>query len=37
LKLVAEDLIATLAEQSSKDGRNVAVSALRKRLAFVQV
>jgi integrase len=36
LKLVAEDLIATLAEQSSKDGRNVAVSALRKRLAFVQ-
>lgn len=36
LKLVADDLIATLAEQSSKDGRNVAVTALRKRLAFVR-
>lgn len=36
LKLVAEDLIATLAKHRHKDGRNVAVSALRKRLAFVQ-
>jgi len=36
LKLVADDLIATLAEQGTKDGRNVAVTALRKRLAFVQ-
>jgi hypothetical protein len=36
LKLVAEDLIATLAEQRSKDDRNVAVTALRKRLTFVQ-
>src|SRR5207302_525288 len=36
LKLVADDLIATLAEHRGKDGRNVAVSALRKRLAFVQ-
>lgn len=36
LKLVADDLIATLAEHPSKDGRNVAVTALRKRLAFVQ-
>jgi integrase len=36
LRLVAEDLFATLAEQRGKDGRNAAVSALRKRLAFVQ-
>src|ERR1700694_5558438 len=36
LTLVADDLIATLAEQHGKDGRNVAVTALRKRLAFVQ-
>ena len=36
LKLVAEDLIATLTEQRNKDGRNVAATALRKRLAFVQ-
>jgi hypothetical protein len=36
LALVADDLVATLAEQRSKDGRNVAVIALRKRLAFVQ-
>jgi integrase len=36
LKLVADDLITTLAEQRSKDGRNVAVTALRRRLAFVQ-
>src|SRR6266568_2665388 len=36
LTLVADDLIATLAEQAGKDGRNVAVTALRKRLGFVQ-
>ena len=36
LKLVAEDLVATLADQRGKDGRNVAVTALRKRLALVQ-
>jgi hypothetical protein len=36
LTLVADDLIATLAEQHGKDGRNVAVTALRKRLGFVQ-
>jgi hypothetical protein len=36
LKLVADDLIATLTDHSGKDGRNVAVTALRKRLAFVQ-
>ena len=36
LALVADDLVATLAEQRGKDGRNVAVRALRKRLAFVQ-
>jgi hypothetical protein len=36
LTLVADDLIATLGEQRGKDGRNVAVTALRKRLAFVQ-
>jgi hypothetical protein len=35
LTLVADDLIATLSEQRSKDGRNVAVTALRKRLGFV--
>jgi hypothetical protein len=36
LTLVADDLVATLAEQRSKDGRNVALTALRQRLAFVQ-
>jgi enamine deaminase RidA (YjgF/YER057c/UK114 family) len=36
LKLVADDLIATLADHSGKDGRNVAVTALRTRLALVQ-
>jgi hypothetical protein len=36
LTLVADDLIATLGEQRGKDGRNVAVTALRKRLAFVR-
>jgi hypothetical protein len=36
LTLVANDLIATLAEHRIKDGRNVAATALRKRLAFVQ-
>jgi hypothetical protein len=36
LTLVADDLLATLAEQRRRDGRNVAVTALRKRLAFVQ-
>jgi hypothetical protein len=36
LKLVRDDLITTLAEQPGKDGRNVALTALRKRLAFVQ-
>ncbi len=36
LTLVVDDLAATLAEHREKDGRNVAVSALRKRLAFVQ-
>jgi hypothetical protein len=36
LVLVADDLVATLAEHRGKDGRNVAVRALRKRLAFVQ-
>jgi hypothetical protein len=36
LKLVLDDLITTLAEQHGKDGRNVAMTALRKRLAFVQ-
>jgi hypothetical protein len=36
LTLVADDLSATLSDQRSKDGRNVAVVALRKRLAFVQ-
>src|SRR6266581_7549564 len=36
LTLVANDLIATLAEHRSKDGRNAASTALRKRLAFVQ-
>jgi hypothetical protein len=33
---VVDDLVATLAEQRTKDGRNVAVIALRKRLVFVQ-
>jgi hypothetical protein len=36
LNLVVDDLIATLAEHRGKDGRNVALMALRKRLAFVQ-
>src|SRR5712692_5497987 len=36
LTLVANDLIATLVEHRTKDGRNVAVTALGKRLAFVQ-
>ena len=36
LQLVLDDLIATLTEQRGKDGRNVAVTALRKRLALVQ-
>ena len=36
LTLVADDLIATLAEQPGQDGRNVAATALRKRLALVQ-
>jgi hypothetical protein len=36
LKLVLDDLTATLAEQRGKDGRNAALTALRKRLAFVQ-
>ena len=36
LKLVLDDLIATLAEQRGTDRRNAAVTAMRKRLAFVQ-
>jgi hypothetical protein len=36
LALVADDLVATLAEHPAKDGRNVAVRALRRRLTFVQ-
>ena len=36
LTLVANDLIATLAEHRNKDGRNVAATALGTRLAFVQ-
>jgi hypothetical protein len=36
LTMVADDLVATLAESGGKDGRNVAVSALRRRLSFVQ-
>jgi hypothetical protein len=36
LQLVADDLVASLAEQRTRDGRNVAVIALRKRLVFVQ-
>jgi hypothetical protein len=36
LTLVADDLVTTLAEQPGKDGRNVAVRALRRRLTFVQ-
>ena len=35
LTLVADDLVATLAQYPTKDGRNVAVRALRRRLAFV--
>jgi len=36
LTLVEGDLAATLAEYRGKDGRNVAVRALRQRLAFVR-
>ena len=36
LTMVADDLLATLAEHRQQDGRNVAVGALRRRLAFVQ-
>jgi len=36
LTLVVDDLVATLAEQPGKDGRNVAVRALRRRLSRVQ-
>ena len=36
LRLVADDLVATLAESGGKDGRNVAVSAMRRRLSLVQ-
>ena len=36
LTLVADDLIATLAEQPGRDGRNVVVRALRQRLTLVQ-
>src|SRR5205823_384488 len=36
LALVEGDLAATLAEYRGKDGRNVAVRALRTRLAFVR-
>jgi hypothetical protein len=36
LRLVAEDLVATLGEASGKDGRNVAVRVLRRRLSFAQ-
>jgi hypothetical protein len=36
LALVAEDLVATLAEQRSHDGPNAAVLALCKGLAFGQ-
>jgi hypothetical protein len=35
LKLVLDDLTATLEEHRGEDGRNVAVTALRKRLALV--
>lgn len=34
--MVRDELVATLAEHQGKDGRNVVVSALRQRLAFVQ-
>jgi hypothetical protein len=36
LALVAADLEVALSESRGKDGRNVAVTALRRRLAFVQ-
>lgn len=36
LALVEGDLVATLAEYGRKDGRNVAVRALRGRLAFIR-
>jgi hypothetical protein len=36
LTRVATDLEASLAELHHRDGRNVAVRALRQRLAFVQ-
>lgn len=35
LTMVADDIVATL-ESSGKDGRNVAITALRRRLSFVQ-
>jgi hypothetical protein len=36
LTMVRDDLVATLVEHQGKDGRNVVVSAVRHRLAFVQ-
>jgi len=36
LILVEDDLAATLAESGGKDGRNVAVRALRGRLTFIR-
>ena len=36
LTMVTDDLVATLAESGGKDSRNVAVTALRRRLTFVQ-
>jgi hypothetical protein len=36
LRMVEGDLVATLADCPSKDGRNVAVRALRTRLAFIR-
>jgi hypothetical protein len=36
LTLVADDLVATLAEQLTQDGRNVAGRALRRRLAYIR-
>ena len=36
LTMVERDLVATLAEYGGKDGRNVAVRALRGRLAFIR-
>jgi hypothetical protein len=35
-KLVLDDLIATLEEHRGEDGRNITVTALRRRLAFVR-